>query len=88
MERIIVTPRLAAVQHHAHAHLSPPLLCRRFGLYRHIVLKMDHSRDPCPWVILNDFGGAFAMGVGAHAHIEFGHQLIIVRLSVVQYGTV
>jgi import inner membrane translocase subunit TIM17 len=23
---------------------------------------MDHSRDPCPWVILNDFGGAFAMG--------------------------
>jgi hypothetical protein len=24
---------------------------------------MDHSRDPCPWVIINDFGGAFAMGV-------------------------
>ncbi len=24
---------------------------------------MDHGRDPCPWVILNDFGGAFAMGV-------------------------
>jgi hypothetical protein len=24
--------------------------------------KMDHGRDPCPWVILNDFGGAFAMG--------------------------
>ncbi|KAF4786010.1 hypothetical protein HER10_EVM0012510 [Colletotrichum scovillei] len=23
---------------------------------------MDHTRDPCPWVILNDFGGAFAMG--------------------------
>ncbi|KAH9993240.1 mitochondrial import inner membrane translocase subunit Tim17/22 [Russula vinacea] len=22
----------------------------------------DHTRDPCPWVILNDFGGAFAMG--------------------------
>lgn len=22
----------------------------------------DHSRDPCPIVILNDFGGAFAMG--------------------------
>jgi hypothetical protein len=19
---------------------------------------MDHARDPCPWVILNDFGGA------------------------------
>lgn len=24
---------------------------------------MDHGRDPCPWVILNDFGGAFSMGV-------------------------
>lgn len=24
---------------------------------------MDHGRDPCPWVILNDFGGAFCMGV-------------------------
>lgn len=24
---------------------------------------MDHTRDPCPWVILNDFGGAFSMGV-------------------------
>ncbi|CDZ96896.1 mitochondrial import inner membrane translocase subunit [Phaffia rhodozyma] len=23
----------------------------------------DRSRDPCPWVILNDFGGAFAMGL-------------------------
>ncbi|EEU40544.1 uncharacterized protein NECHADRAFT_91387 [Fusarium vanettenii 77-13-4] len=23
---------------------------------------MDHGRDPCPWVILNDFGGAFCMG--------------------------
>ncbi|QSL64196.1 hypothetical protein MERGE_000351 [Pneumocystis wakefieldiae] len=22
----------------------------------------DHSRDPCPYVILSDFGGAFAMG--------------------------
>lgn len=22
----------------------------------------DHSRDPCPWVILNDLGGAFSMG--------------------------
>ncbi|KAK9720071.1 translocase of the inner membrane [Basidiobolus ranarum] len=22
----------------------------------------DHSRDPCPWVILNDIGGAFVMG--------------------------
>ncbi|KAL1868255.1 translocase of the inner membrane [Diaporthe australafricana] len=25
-------------------------------------MAMDHGRDPCPWVILNDFGGAFAMG--------------------------
>lgn len=23
---------------------------------------MDHTRDPCPWVTLNDFGGAFCMG--------------------------
>lgn len=23
----------------------------------------DHSRDPCPIVILDDFGGAFSMGV-------------------------
>lgn len=23
----------------------------------------DHSRDPCPWVTLQDFGGAFCMGV-------------------------
>ena len=22
----------------------------------------DNMRDPCPWVILNDFGGAFSMG--------------------------
>ncbi|KAL8904102.1 MAG: hypothetical protein Q9207_003493 [Kuettlingeria erythrocarpa] len=24
---------------------------------------MDHSREPCPWVALGDFGGAFCMGV-------------------------
>lgn len=29
-------------------------------------MAMDHGRDPCPWVILNDFGGAFAMGVRPH----------------------
>ncbi|RMZ88906.1 hypothetical protein DV736_g3862, partial [Chaetothyriales sp. CBS 134916] len=23
---------------------------------------MDHSRDPCPWVAISDFGGAFSMG--------------------------
>ncbi|GAA97105.1 hypothetical protein E5Q_03780 [Mixia osmundae IAM 14324] len=22
----------------------------------------DHTRDPCPWVVFNDFGGAFSMG--------------------------
>jgi import inner membrane translocase subunit TIM17 len=25
-------------------------------------MALDHGRDPCPYVILNDFGGAFAMG--------------------------
>lgn len=25
-------------------------------------MSADHTRDPCPIVILNDFGGAFAMG--------------------------
>ncbi|KAF6840324.1 Mitochondrial import inner membrane translocase subunit tim17 [Colletotrichum musicola] len=25
-------------------------------------MSLEHSRDPCPWVVLNDFGGAFAMG--------------------------
>lgn len=24
--------------------------------------RHDHTREPCPYVILNDFGGAFAMG--------------------------
>ncbi|GMF73259.1 unnamed protein product [Aspergillus oryzae] len=28
---------------------------------------MDHSRDPCPWVALSDFGGAFCMGVSLTA---------------------
>jgi import inner membrane translocase subunit TIM17 len=27
-----------------------------------ILCNSDHSRDPCPTVILSDFGGAFAMG--------------------------
>ena len=27
------------------------------------ISNMDHSRDPCPWVALSDFGGAFCMGV-------------------------
>ncbi|KAF7578239.1 hypothetical protein PtrM4_024790 [Pyrenophora tritici-repentis] len=25
-------------------------------------MSMDHTRDPCPWVALRDFGGAFCMG--------------------------
>ncbi|KAI1501901.1 mitochondrial import inner membrane translocase, subunit Tim17/22 [Biscogniauxia marginata] len=25
-------------------------------------MALDHSRDPCPWVILNDVGVAFAIG--------------------------
>ncbi|KAI8063876.1 mitochondrial inner membrane translocase subunit Tim17/Tim22/Tim23/peroxisomal protein PMP24 [Gongronella butleri] len=24
--------------------------------------SQDHSRDPCPWVIVNDLGAAFVMG--------------------------
>ena len=34
---------------------------------------MDHTRDPCPWVIFNDFGGAFSMGVAGH---HYGVQLL------------
>jgi len=40
---------------------------------------MDHGRDPCPWVVLNDFGGAFAMGVrtypspGTESFLPPGH---------------
>jgi hypothetical protein len=42
---------------------------------------MDHSRDPCPWVILNDFGGAFAMGVCPHKlHVLALHILTANRL--------
>ncbi|KAK9456609.1 mitochondrial inner membrane translocase subunit Tim17/Tim22/Tim23/peroxisomal protein PMP24 [Dipodascopsis uninucleata] len=26
-------------------------------------MAADHTRDPCPIVIINDFGGAFSMGV-------------------------
>ncbi|KAK1764104.1 Tim17/Tim22/Tim23/Pmp24 family-domain-containing protein [Phialemonium atrogriseum] len=25
-------------------------------------MSLDHTRDPCPFVVLNDFGGAFCMG--------------------------
>ena len=33
------------------------------GIEYSATLKMDHSQDPCPWVILSNFGGAFSMGV-------------------------
>ena len=40
---------------------------------------MDHGRDPCPWVILNDFGGAFCMGVSlafdTRARIHYSDEL-------------
>ena len=42
----------------------------------------DHTRDPCPWVILNDFGGAFSMGVILASssllcfQLEFGNDLL------------
>lgn len=36
---------------------SPPSLPGSVFVY-----TMDHTRDPCPWVALSDFGGAFAMG--------------------------
>lgn len=48
-------------------------------------MSMDHTRDPCPWVILNDFGGAFAMGVrlnhplflrAQHQHQELANALL------------
>lgn len=86
MERIIVTLRLAAVQHHVHAHLDLPLCVADSVFIAVPQSKMDHSRDPCPWVILNDFGGAFAMGVCANAHLGPEYQLTLIRLSVVQYG--
>ncbi|KAI9168601.1 translocase of the inner membrane [Blastocladiella emersonii ATCC 22665] len=31
----------------------------------------DRMRDPCPWVILNDAGGAFAMGAIGGAGLHF-----------------
>ena len=71
LERIIVTLRLTVAQHHARAHLAPPPVVARTVLPVVSHSKMDHSRDPCPWVILNDFGGAFAMGVGTSSPLRF-----------------
>ncbi|EGX43886.1 hypothetical protein AOL_s00210g333 [Orbilia oligospora ATCC 24927] len=58
------------------SHRSFPSICvtstdnRRYPqsrtqLYQNLSstsFAMDHTRDPCPWVIFNDFGGAFSMG--------------------------
>lgn len=41
---------------------------------------MDHGRDPCPWVILNDFGGAFCMGV------SFSSLPLVASLSIWPLG--
>lgn len=63
---------------------------------------MDHSRDPCPWVALSDFGGAFCMGVSllctllqhissCPSNLSLGPLIenqIVFRESEVQYGTV
>lgn len=60
---------------------------------------MDHTRDPCPWVILNDFGGAFSMGVCPPQSslvlllllplllLPSEEILTCARRSVVRYGT-
>lgn len=46
------------------SRVSPPQLLLRHALSRlSSPHTMDHSRDPCPWVALSDFGGAFCMGV-------------------------
>jgi hypothetical protein len=50
-------------------------------------MVMDHTRDPCPWVILNDFGGAFAMGVGSITPSSTTRANDLHRLLEVQYGT-
>jgi hypothetical protein len=55
---------------------------------------MDHSRDPCPWVALSDFGGAFCMGVRLDdLNPAWQYELrtdstVFDRPSVVLYGTV
>jgi hypothetical protein len=73
LERIIVT---FSSHERPASRLRPSRLavhCRCFHPIRQITPEMDHSRDPCPWVILNDFGGAFAMGVRVHAHLDNKH---------------
>ena len=49
----------------------------------------DHSRDPCPWVCLSDFGGAFCMGVSTSLALtsQYKHAKTL-RPSEVQCGMV
>ncbi|KAK3707749.1 translocase of the inner membrane [Vermiconidia calcicola] len=37
---------------------------------------LDHTRDPCPWVALSDFGGAFCMG-RTHDRVYVTHAFAI-----------
>lgn len=55
------TPNLPRAQ-----SLSRPRTHLLHSLPPQHTMAMDHGRDPCPWVILNDFGGAFSMGVRPH----------------------
>jgi hypothetical protein len=43
-------------------------------------MALDHGRDPCPYVILNDFGGAFAMGVRSDSPLP-DSRLLNIRTS-------
>ena len=80
------------------SRVSPPQLLLRHALSRlSSPHTMDHSRDPCPWVALSDFGGAFCMGVCppnehvyAHSHrFRIANQSwLVFRLSVVLSGMV
>ncbi|KAL7770557.1 hypothetical protein CFE70_000494 [Pyrenophora teres f. teres 0-1] len=38
---------------------------------------MDHSRDPCPWMALRDFGGAFCTGLTTYASLGTPEALFI-----------
>ena len=39
---------------------------------------LDHSRDPCPWVALSDFGGAFCMGVST-CSVKVGRSAVLMQ---------
>lgn len=48
--------------------------------------EADHTREPCPLVIISDFGAAFSMGVSVHAVFFFVTQLTSRPLEE-PYGT-